>query len=100
MFKNGAKIHELKDFDICSKIQKPSLKILKGFLSALGVPKTCNITKNQTICFKDSIIAKISLSVLEMIAKPDKKATTVKMVIDHDTGKSCFDAQYNVVKLK
>lgn len=99
IFKNNEIVHEIKDFDICLKSKRKSIEILKGFLVGMGVPRSCNIIDNQTSCSKTASIIKVPLTILEVITKIDAKPATMKMLIDHDTGKSCFDAQYEIVKL-
>lgn len=73
--------------------------MLKAFLAGFGIPNTCNISKNQTICFNNTNIAKIPPLLLEAVVKSDRKPTIIKILIDHDTGKTCFEAQYNIRKL-
>lgn len=90
-------INEVKNFDICDR-KKKSLEILRGFLIGFGIPNVCNINQNQTFCHNDGSFIKIPLTLLQMITQLKKNPTRVNIMIDHDNGKSCFDAQYEVFK--
>lgn len=92
-------VYQVKNFDICTKNKRKSIEILKGFIDGMGVPRTCNIITNQTFCSNTASVIKIPSSIFEMVTKIDNKPATTRMLIDHDTGKSCFDAQYKIVKL-
>lgn len=68
-------------------------------MAGFGIPDKCNINEKQIFCLNNKKVVKIPIALLMMVTSLNRTYTTVKMIIDHDSGKSCFDGQYRVTKL-
>lgn len=82
-------------FNVCSKKRREFLKILMGIF---GIPMQCPVQMNGNFCFNQTLLSTFSESTVNFIptffAGGNKIA--VKSTIKHDTGTSCFEAEFSL----
>lgn len=84
-------------YDLCSKKKQPG--IVMPVIAGWGIPPSCPIRETSEFCYNGSKIATLPdpmqnmMQVLSMT-----KAAKLQIVITHDTGKSCFEADCSIVK--
>lgn len=84
--------------DICDK--KRRIDMVKLPLAQFGIPNQCPITSNFTYCCSNEKILTFAESTQKMISAFPTfgREYLVRAVITHDTGKSCFETDFEVVK--
>lgn len=85
------------EFSLCGKMPAPDL--VKSNLVSWGVPFRCPVNESSTFCYKGNklfTLTSISQKMLSLFAMP--KQTSVRILITHDTGISCFEADCSVIK--
>jgi hypothetical protein len=70
------------------------MEVTKAGMAAVGV--RCDGGKQAFICDQERKILKLSRSARKMFGIVNGDDTHVQLTIDHDTGKSCFEAQAKV----
>src|SRR4051812_8453707 len=85
--------------DICDK-KKPSQMIALS-LAQLAVPPGCPINSEKVHCLNNKKIFTFSASSQRILASfaITSPVSTLRVNIDHDNGKSCFEGQGKVVKI-
>lgn len=85
--------------DICDK--KKRMDMVKLPLHGFGVPNRCPITSNFTFCRNDEKVFTFSESSKKLISAFAivAKRSVIKVMITHDTGKSCFEVDSEIVKV-
>lgn len=85
-------------YDLCDKKPKPDM--VKSNLLAMGVPDRCPITENSTFCYQGNKEMTFSLVGQKLLAFFETTpAVNFKVKIVHDTGLSCFEGTFKVVKV-
>lgn len=95
MTRGPTTIYEVKG-DLCN-IQND---LAKTVLSSLGLTKKCFFEEDTVLCLKDDVsftLSKASVRLLGVFVL-DQSPLRTKTVLNHDTGRSCFDTQYKLVK--
>lgn len=86
--------------DICG--QKKKFDMIELYLAGFAIPKKCPITASYTSCRNNENVLTFSessrrlLSTFSMVARD----AFVKVILTHDTGKSCFEVESEINKLK
>lgn len=90
-----------KSFDLCGKKEQSMGKLIKIIMGALAMPRKCPITEETTYCYNEEkliTLSKTSRRILEIIGVGQVGKIT-ELVIAHDTGRSCFHEEHELIKL-
>lgn len=90
-----------KSFDLCGKKEQAMGKLIRIIMGALGMPRKCPITEETTFCYKEEkllTLSKTSRRILDIIGVGQVGKIT-ELIITHDTGKSCFYEEHELIKL-
>lgn len=91
-----------KSFDLCSKKEQGIMgKLTKIIMGAIGMPRKCPITEEVTFCYNEEkliTLSKASRRILEIIGVGQVGKIT-ELVIAHDTGRSCFFEEHELIKI-
>lgn len=94
---DGSMVVSHATFDICDKKLKPDL--IRCNLAAWGIPPRCPFNQSSTFCYKGNKLLTFSLITQKMLPLFSlTNSVTIKLVIKHDTGISCFEADSKVTK--
>jgi hypothetical protein len=95
------KIILVLNYDLCSG-KKPKNEIEVAISNAFALNGICNHNETKFFCRKDTEILKLSLVIEMMIpvvkAINDNDKISVEIIINHDTGKTCFFEEH-VIKV-
>lgn len=73
--------------------------MLMSHIAGWGIPTSCPILENSEFCYNGSKVATLPVPVQNMLQVFSMtKVVKVRIVITHDSGKSCFEADSSVVK--
>jgi hypothetical protein len=90
-------VFELKQ-DLCKKyIKEEKINIAKAFM---GITKDCPVKTNTTVCYENKMVHKLSTSSIRLLPMTivDKSPLLFYVNIVHDTGRSCFEGEYQFIK--
>lgn len=97
IIKNSVTVYE-PSFDICNdKNLKPFVKLGLG---VFGIPRKCPVNEKQRFCYNKTIVASLTKRAEKFlpILLSINQDVGVEFKITHDTGSSCFQAEFNVQK--
>lgn len=84
-------------YDLCSKKTPPGMIMTN--IAGWGIPPSCPILENSEFCYNGSKVATLPVPVQNMLQVFSMtKSVKARIVITHDTGRSCFEADSSVVK--
>lgn len=94
--KGSMTVYESKK-DICDGDSKSQMtKLVKAFL---GIENGCPIGADKVVCFRNKKIMKLTKSAIRLLPSTgiDKSRSFFHADIVHDTGKSCFEGEFEVL---
>jgi hypothetical protein len=97
VIKNSITVFDLK-IDLC-KTKKLRQTIRVG-LGLFGIPLKCPIKEKQSFCYNNTKVAEITANdekFLPLLFSTNQDFS-VDLRIDHDTGTSCFQGEFNIGK--
>jgi hypothetical protein len=85
------------NFDACDN-KKKKKDLMKVAMAMFGIPFKCPVKKNQLFCFNGTKITQIAEPTKRFLPLlfSDGKDSTVMIIVTHDSGSSCFQAEINV----
>lgn len=85
--------------DLCNKKTKPDL--VKLFIAYLGIPFDCPVKSSMIHCYNGDKILTFSESTKRLLSLfVDETGVILRMSITHNNGKSCFQVENRVYKLR
>lgn len=78
---------------------KPRPDILKFIMAGLAIPNYCPVKENSTFCMSPQTKLRLSDSTQRMLSfLALTSRVNIRVKIEHDTGKSCFEGVHSFVK--
>ena len=88
-----------KKFDLCSK-SKP--ETLKAILAIFGISGNCAVKKNSVFCYNPKkpffTVSQSFVRMMNIVFQAKRVESKVFLNITHDTGNSCFEADFKTVR--
>lgn len=88
-----------KKSNLCDKKSKASELLQLGF-GLFAIPSACLFKASPIFCYQKEVVVKFTESTLRLMSlfPVNGNSAIAKLIISHDTGKSCFETEIELVK--
>lgn len=92
----GMLVHDAK-YNLCDKKLKPDM--VRSNIVGWAIPNRCPVNESAIFCQNGKKVLTLSLITQRMFALfSTSRSTKIEIIINHDTGISCFEADTKIIK--